>query len=454
MAAIFCNRFFIMLRITCPLLITLTTLLTTADASALSVSRKARKQATPSLSELLLTSYTDSLLTSKARIDSLFAAIDTQTPPHNDADGRYFRLFSPVSYYHTMVQQQITLTPPSADTLQRNTLTHLYLTRPDLVRYSDGRLSGILSHEPAAEDMLGQPRYVDLTSQISTAADIPDIVPSKADEEVDMFVAKPNFWTFSGEYYLQFMQNAVSDNWYKGGSNSYSMLGTATLQYNYNNKQKVKWDNKLELKLGFQSIESDTVNKFKTSEDLIRLTSTLGVQAHKNWYYSTSLILNTQFAKGLTSNSNTVYSDFMSPFNLNLSIGMAYTVATKNKKLTGSVNLSPLAYNFKYVDRLSLSVTNGLDEGKHTLHDFGSQVVTELVWQPIDNFKWNTRFYAYTTYHKFLLECENTLTFTFSKYISSNVFLYPRFDDSASRVDNHSYWQFKEYVSFGFTYSM
>ena len=69
-------------------------------------------------------------------------------------------------------------------------------------------------------------------------------------------------------------------------------------------------------------------------------------------------------------------------------------------------------------------------------------------------FKWHTRLYGYTTYHKYEMEGENTLTFTFNKYISANLFLYPRFDDSAKRVEDYSYWQFKEYLSFGFSYSM
>ena len=67
---------------------------------------------------------------------------------------------------------------------------------------------------------------------------------------------------------------------------------------------------------------------------------------------------------------------------------------------------------------------------------------------------WQSRFYAYTTYHKFELEWENTLTFNFNRYISTKLFLYPRFDDSAKRVNDLSYLQFKEYLSVGFSYSM
>ena len=69
------------------------------------------------------------------------------------------------------------------------------------------------------------------------------------------------------------------------------------------------------------------------------------------------------------------------------------------------------------------------------------------------NVKWKTRLYGYTTYKRAELEWENTLMFQFNKYISSNVFVYPRFDDGAKRDKDHGYWQLKEYASIGFTYS-
>ena len=65
---------------------------------------------------------------------------------------------------------------------------------------------------------------------------------------------------------------------------------------------------------------------------------------------------------------------------------------------------------------------------------------------------WKTRLYGYTTYKRMLVEWENTLTFVVNKYISSNLFIYPRFDDGATKDDKHGYWQLKEYVSLGFNF--
>ena len=232
------------------------------------------------------------------------------------------------------------------------------------------------------------------------------------------------------------------------------MIGAATLQANYNDKEKIKWDNKLEMKLGMQSSQGDTLHNYKSSEDLIRLTSKLGVQATKKWYYTLQAIASTQFTHGYKANDPAVYSDFMSPLNMNLSLGMDYKVEWFDKRLTGTVNISPIAGNFKYVDRLSLAKKYGIDEGKHSLWDLGSTFTTDLSWAISDLIKWKTRLYAYTTYHRAEVEWENTVTFQLSKYISTQVFVYPRFDDSAKkRNSKYGYFQLKEYWSLGFSYS-
>ena len=68
--------------------------------------------------------------------------------------------------------------------------------------------------------------------------------------------------------------------------------------------------------------------------------------------------------------------------------------------------------------------------------------------------RWKTRFYGYTTYHRMKMEWENTFTFVVNKYISTNLFLYPRFDDGVKRDDKYGYFPFKEDVSLGFSYGI
>ena len=370
--------------------------------------------------------------------------------PKDTIDGRYFRLFAPTTFYHNIANKSLSIEPdqtsddPVAEAIDA-ALLHIYLNRPDLVNTTETELQETGNvRADVNQPIKNQVKLVEKVE--SPVIDMPDDVPT------EIMIQKPKFWTKKGDGYLQFMQNFVSDNWYKGGESNYSMVGALTLEANYDNRNKWKWDNKLEMKLGFMHTRTDSVHKFKSNEDLIRYTSKVGLEAAKNWYYTLQLLAYTQFTRGLKANDLNTYSDFMSPFNLNLGLGMDYKVATKDKRLTGTVNLSPLAVNYRYVDRLDLATSYGLDEGKHSLVDFGSQVTADVTWKINDVVSWKSRLYAFTSYKRAEIEWENTFTLRVSKYISANLFLFPRFDDSGVKDDDLGYLQFKEYSSIGFTY--
>ena len=360
-------------------------------------------------------------------------------------------LFLPFTYYENVAHEALSLDEKTSDV--NATLLNFYLKRPDLVATSESQL-----REQYDTPEITEPEQVVVTTPT------PEITAPEEPEapQVDVEVKKPNFWTYKGDGFLQFLQNYVSGNWYKGGESNYSMLSALTLEANYDNKSKWKWDNKLELKLGFQTSPSDTVNKFKTNEDLIRLTSKVGLQATKHWYYTLQFIGYTQFTRGLKANDRRTYSDFMSPFNLNLSLGMEYKMEWFNKRLTGTINISPLALNYRYVDRtifinndgseIWFPTRHGIDPDKHHLLDFGSQFVIDYTWKLAENITWKSRMYGFTSYKRVEYEWENTFSFQFNKYMSSKLFLHPRFDDNRARDDKHGYWMFKEFFSIGFNY--
>ncbi len=372
--------------------------------------------------------------------------------PNDSVDGRYYRLFAPLTFYHNVADKTLALNSESAgkdhvsDAIDA-ALLNVYLKRPDLVQTTESELAETGSvREDIYQPMENQVAFVekvDAPQLVDVPQDIPDTV----------MVQVPKFWTYKGDGFLQFMQNYVSGNWYKGGESNYSMVGALTLEANYDNKNKWKWDNKLELKLGFLRSRTDTLHKVKSNEDLIRFTSKVGLQATKHWYYTLQLQAYTQFAKGYKSNDPKVYSDWFSPFNLNLGLGMDYKVETENKRLTGTVNLSPIAVNYRYVGRLDLGPSYGLDPGKHSMVEFGPNMTADLVWKFNDVVTWKTRFYAFTSFKRAEIEWENTFELRVSKYITANLFLFPRFDDASIYDDDLGFWQFKEYSSLGFAYT-
>lgn len=392
----------------------------------------------------LVKMYKDSLALYKAQLDSARTLNSAYT-----AFDKY-KLFSSSTFYNDVVQEKLGLDGATKDSLNKEidaALMNIYLKHPELIKVSETKLDEAGAVKQEIKEPIENKETI-----VEKAADA--VVDQVAAPEPEVVVKKPNFWTYKGDYNVQFLQNYFSGNWHKGGESNYSMLAAAVMEANYDNKSKLKWDNKLEMKVGFMTSRSDSLHKFKTTEDLIRLTSMLGLQATKKWYYTLQVIAESQFYRGYKSNDLMVYSDFFSPFKLNVALGMTYNVEWFNKKLTGTINLSPAAYNYRYVGRLDLGPRFGLEAGKHSLHDFGSSLKADLTWQIAENIKWKSRLYGFTSYKRAEIEWENTLTFQFNKYISTNLFVYPRFDDASSvKDDKTGYWQLMEYFSLGFNYS-
>ena len=227
--------------------------------------------------------------------------------PQGKNTGLYYRLFAPLTFYHNVASNQFNITSDDPDEVSQaidQALMHVYLTRPDLVKVTETEQeeAGTLR-----QDILDTPivQEVEMVEQAEPMPAAPEAEP------VQVVVEKPKFWKYKGDGYLQVMQNYVSDNWYKGGESNQAAVGSITLEANYDNKSKWKWDNKLEMKLGFQTSPSDTVNKFKTNEDLIRYTGKVGLQAANRWYYTLQMLAYMQFYHGLKSNNTKVFSDFM-----------------------------------------------------------------------------------------------------------------------------------------------
>ena len=394
-----------------------------------------------------------------------FAAICTLSvsaaQPNDTVNAKLYRLFAPLTFYHNVSGNMLSLNASSdVDEAVDHALMNVYLNRPDLVQTTETQLEESGSLREDIDKPIEQ--KVELVEHAAPMPEEPEVVPA-----AEVVVTKPNFWKLKGDGYLQAMQNYVTKNWTKGGETSNSLMGSLVVEANYDNKGKWKWDNKLEAKLGFLTTRSDSLHKWKSNEDLLRLTSKVGLQASKRWYYTLQLVGNTQFAPGLKSNDHRTYSDFLSPFNLNLSLGMDYKVEAFKKRLTGTVNLSPISINYRYVSRSWFPDDNspnptshswfpsryGIEDGKHYLLDTGIQMTADLSWKLSETVLWKSRLYAFTSFKRAEIEWENTFQLKVSKYITANIFLFPRYDDASTPDDDMGHWQFKEYTSIGLSYS-
>ena len=332
-----------------------------------------------------------------------------------------------------------------ADRWVNKMLLDTYLQKPNLITGNEMYFADV----KALEDVhtVITPRKEDITSYVQVEKD-------KTNAEAELLIVKPNFWKKTAAASLHFSQHSISDNWYQGGESTNALNSEIRLTANYNDKQKVQFENTLEIKLGFITAPSDTMHHYKTNADLFRLNSKLGVRAAKNLYYTLIAQFKTQFFSNYKTNTNDLISTFLSPAQLDLSLGMDYKL--NRPKYTLSIAALPLSYTFVYIanDKIVNPSSFNVEKGRSVANMYGSRITANTNWKILPNLKYLSKFEFFTTYEKVIVNWENTFEFIFNRYLSTKLFFHSRFDDGVKLTeDNDTYFQFKEMLTFGLSYT-
>lgn len=252
-------------------------------------------------------------------------------------------------------------------------------------------------------------------------------------------------------------QAYVSSNWYQGGNSYLSLLFNFAWDVSLNQVfyPRLLFNSSLSYKLAVNSTPKGSLHKFSISQDQFQYNLKTGIKAWEKWFYSLNMQFKTQFFNAYPADSPDLSASFLSPADFNLGLGMTYSLKALQERLDFSVSISPLSYNLKTCisDRIDHTQFD-IDPLKTTRSEIGSNIEANLTWNICNNISWKSRLFLFTNYKNFTADWENTFNFQITRFLSTQLYVYPRFDSTSGFNDSAwHHWMLKEILSIGFTYA-
>jgi hypothetical protein len=326
------------------------------------------------------------------------------------------------------------------------------LSDPRNFRYSKRQLPTKAVVKPKSIDKSGEQVRIEVKASVA---------PPETVDPVIKFIPDRKYWTSSFSADIKFSQNRSSANWFKGEIDNMNIYTNAIISYNYK-KDRISLTNTLSTTFTINNAPNDTLRDYTIGSDELRFRSNFGLQAIGNWNYSSSAEFITSMGNKYVANTETKNSAFLAPYTVNIGVGMTYNAKPKFKKpgraLDLKLSLEP--FSFKYMYSADRKINLGAyfeknDDGtfRHELKTFGSTVTMTNDTRFSKSVAWYSRLYYFTNYERIISEFENKLDVAISRYFSTTLHIYLRYDNGVTKApDSDSYLQVNELFSFGFSY--
>lgn len=265
-------------------------------------------------------------------------------------------------------------------------------------------------------------------------------------------------WLHTLNVALQLSQAYISQNWYQGGNDYLAFFGNFLwdVQLNQVFHPNMLFQSTLSYKLAINSTSQDTHHKYSVSQELFQYNFKFGYKARKHWFYTFTTQFKTQFLHNYEANSDRRLAAFLSPGELNLGLGMTYNYEKADKSIVFSASLAPISYNLRTcIDNLVDHSLLNMNPGQKVLNEIGSNAEINFFWALRDNISYKTRLFLFSDYKNFTGDWENTFNFQFSKFFSTQLYLYFRYDTGADPTISPRWgrWMLKEILSVGISYT-
>ena len=290
--------------------------------------------------------------------------------------------------------------------------------------------------------------------KVEVNVDNVDLSELSTDLNVEM---KRRNWLHDFNGSLQFSQAYISPNWYQGGNNNLNAILFVyyNVKLNQNFYPNLLFDTTVQYKLSANNAPTDSIHDINISEDQFQFNTKFGVKAFKKWFYSIAVDFKTPLLQNFKPNQHVLSAALMSPGELNVGVGMTYNHVNKDKTFTADVSLAPFSYNLKTCLSPNINPADfGIDPPHKTANQFGSSGELKIKWNVVKNLTYYSRVFIFTNYDYIQSDWENTLEFTFNRFLSTRIFAHLRYDSSVPPLEGSKWkrWQFKEVLSFGLAY--
>ena len=279
------------------------------------------------------------------------------------------------------------------------------------------------------------------------------IVPDEEEDKADIRRAirqQYSPWYREARTLVQFTQNYISPNWYKGGHSSLAMLAILRGNIKYK-KDNFVWESTGEWRMGLSTTgKTDSIHKVNVTDDLLKIYSKAGYQVYSKLYLSGAVDLQTTLLPSWKANSQQLKSGLMTPIRFNLTAGLDYKPVD-----WVTINFSPATFKLVHAaisDSSRVLVTDfGIDKGKKTLAEFGSSLRVEMKYKPLREIELYSLLYFYTNYRQIEFDWQIECDFIINRFRSTHLTLHPRFDSTVKSTEPQ-HMQFKELLSIGFNH--